>query len=101
MQGLGLTCGSALLALTTRATVKQRPARIRMAGARQRGQTVLCTCGGDVPMFWAWRDASPAPIVCLLTIVSSAHSLNQPKAKLQQQGCIFTFRGAVVSVGTL
>ena len=88
VQGLGLTCGSALLALTTRATVKQRPARIRMAGARQRGQSVLCACGGDVPMFWAWRDASPATIVCLLTMVLVGSQPQPAKAKLRQQGCI-------------
>jgi len=58
-------------------TVTQRLISIQVAGARQRGRSVLCTCGRDVPMFWAWRDASPAPIVCLLTSVCSAHSLIQ------------------------
>ena len=81
-------------------TVKQRPARIEVAGARHRGQSVLCTYGGDLPMLWAWRDASPAPIVILFTMVWPARSLNQRKPSSRNR-VAFAFRGAVVSVGTL
>ena len=92
-QGLGLTSGSALPPTTVKSTADPQHAW-QSGWCVTLRRSVLCSCGGGMPMFSAWRDASPVPILFVLNCFGR---LRPERAKPQRQGW---FRGAVVSVGT-